>query len=103
MITQDELLTYYGKCNAIERGERKLKLAKAERDDTRKELINRMHKKEKVQKGDLTINVRSDWKRASVSWKTVVKDLKGSLFVEKILAEVSRDEVFVLEVDHVNT
>lgn len=98
MITQAELAKYVEDQLKIKKVEDKLKLEKAKLDDIEANIIQRLQQEEAVEKGKATARVKVSLGRASVKWKEVVEEIKGKLFVEKMLASAERPERKELEV-----
>lgn len=92
MIKQEVLKTFRNAHLALAEKEAKLKLIKAKLSDVEVELISRLEKGERVQRGLLVAGIEHYLGRANVKWKDVVEALKGKTYVEEVLQDADRPE-----------
>ena len=96
MIKQQELEDYLELEAKVEKGKNQLKLAQAKLDDWKDSILERVKSKEPQQKGQHRAKCEEYKKRANVSWKDEIINIKGKLFVEQLLAKAKRDTGYKL-------
>jgi hypothetical protein len=101
MVKQSELVEVLGLEKAIKRAEGKLTLAKAKMKDMQDAMVVRLQAGEIQEKGCLRAYLRTEKGRAVVSWKDILIQERGALFVEDILQKAPRTPVTHLVVEEV--
>lgn len=100
MISQEQLINVVMSRDKLSNLKREIKLKEAHLLDDEEEVISRLKKGELVEEGNLTPIIQAELKRAVVSWKEVVLELKGAAFVEERLAKAERVSVDKLVISH---
>ena len=98
MIEQKELLKYQAVVQQVEEKRKKFKVVEAALEDMENGLIARLKAKEEQERGKWRGVVKTSKGRASIQWKEEVVKLKGKAFVEQLLMDAVRDDVYELEV-----
>ena len=93
MIKQNHLRQIVKLRREIENLEQELKIRKAALSDAESKILQRLLNGDGNEEGKYIPEVQTVLKRASISWKSVVEELKGKLYVEKILQEAPRKEI----------
>jgi hypothetical protein len=97
VITQEQIKEYLDAQDKIKRAEARLSMAKAQFKDGEQKLLSRVLNGEEVEKGKFRIWTEKAFKRASISWKSIVQELKGLAYVEKLMQKAKRDEYDILK------
>lgn len=97
MITQEQIKAYVDAQDKIKRAEARLAMAKAQFKDGEQKMIHRVLAGEEVEKGKFRIWTEKAFKRASISWKSIVEDLKGLAYVEQLIQKAKREPYDVLK------
>ena len=102
MIKQKELEAYMSAQDKLKKAQQRLTLESAKLSDKKAQFEKRFKDGEKVEMGKFMFFMKETVSRASISWKSVVEQLKGKLYVEQMLAKAERKvrhELIIIERD----
>jgi hypothetical protein len=93
MIEQVELQKVVKYRDNLKELRQQVKFLEARMEDEEDGIIRRMKSGEIVEEGYLSPSISTEAKRATISWKEVVLELKGRVFIEELLSKAERQEV----------
>jgi len=99
MIKQNLLEKLVKYEEALKEKKKKLNLAEALVKDKRAEILERLKKGEKVERGRLIALIERATGRASIRWKEELIKVKGAAYVERLLQKAERPEKDELRIE----